>query len=392
VSRHGRAYTSLIAALSCALLACTSGSAIKPLAGGAPPPDRDAGPAKGEAGLGAALFGGSGRAASAGAGAGGSATQIAVPDAAVPLDDDAGDDDAGPAAPPACADCCPDRQPRTVPGVNTQLLLPFRPSALDVAVCPSGDAFVTLDGPDEIWRVPVTGAPALYASVSGVQPAGIACDDRGRLYVATLALRTGSSYERQGLLLIDAPGATPVLLPKPGGVDLITPNSVAFVRGEGVFFTDSAAGLVVRTRELASGKFTSDVVAEDQYWIDGIAFDPRLSKLYISNSLTLQVSSLILSEDGTLSAPKLEWSVDRGAWIEGLAVDETGSVYVASSQTGQVLRLPGQAVVTRLNSPSGLAFRGGALLVTDYLATQLSLDGGLYQVALGLCGADLFGP
>jgi len=74
-------------------------------------------------------------------------------------------------------------------------------------------------------------------------------------------------------------------------------------------------------------------------------------------------------------------------YYDGTAVDETRIVYVAYWLTGKVIRLSdGQVLSTQIQNPASLAFRGGALLVTDY-KLEANIEGGLYAIDLGDCGA-----
>ena len=268
----------------------------------------------------------------------------------------------------------------------------FTPSPADVTVCPNGDAFLTLDGPDEIWRVPPPPAePQRYASVRGVQPAGIACDERGRLFVAGFAVRAQSSYAAPTLLLVDEEQQA-LALPQPRFSSFATPNGVAFVPGCGIFTSDTLGGLLVRTYETRPGRFQSEVQARGLLGINGIAYDPNKRRLYVSNSLTQEVVYYAVDDRCRLARRfKPYWSGNTfGAFLDGLAVDALGDVYVASYTPGPVLHLPDGESVATLDNPASLAFRGGTLLMVDYHLNQPALEGGLFAVALGRCGADLF--
>ena len=85
---------------------------------------------------------------------------------------------------------CTDGAPRGEASLELSRVAALTPSPEGVAVCPNGEVFVTVDGLDELWRIPLDGAPPEpYASIAGVQPASIACDSRGRLFVAGYSRR-----------------------------------------------------------------------------------------------------------------------------------------------------------------------------------------------------------
>ena len=391
-----------------ALLACTqhsdtqgSTSAIQPAASGAPPSTAVANGGTGSAGSQIDMLGTAGKTQPLAAGS----TSPMPVDAALPPSDstqdadwqDAGsDDDAGSveAQPPpiptteACTTCCPDGIERATPAATRELrqIAAFTPSPADVATCPGGGVFVTLDGPDTIMRVPVSGSPIEYANVRGVQPAGIACDDRGRLFVVAFSLRDGSPYSSPGVLLIERENAEPRTLPQPEGSPFLTPNGVATANGIGVYVTDTLAGVVALIRE-TNGKFTTQVAAQNLLGVNGIAYDGTARKLYVSNSLTQEVSSFAVAPDGTLSTATLEWSGSGLALLDGMVVDEQGHPYVAGYQEGVVWRLPEASVVAKVKNPASLAFRGGTLFIVDYHLNEPTLEGGVYAIELGVCGA-----
>lgn len=288
------------------------------------------------------------------------------------------------------ADSCPDGFPRGAPTQVLEKLAVFTPSPADVAVCPNGDVFLTLDGPDQIWRVPVgpgAGAPERYAAVTGVQPAGIACDARGRLFVAAFSLRKGSPYPAPGILVFENAQTPPRHLAKlSGGGGFVTPNGVAAAAGIGIYVSDTLTGNIVLVRE-QDGQYVSTVVARNMLGVNGLGFDGAARRLVASNSLSQAVVSLDVAADGTLGQPRRIWAGPFGAMLDEVEVDDRGKVYVAAYGLGQVYRLPEAEIVARVTNPASLAFRGGRLLVVDYHLNQPTLEGGLYAVNLGACRA-----
>jgi hypothetical protein len=257
-----------------------------------------------------------------------------------------------------------------------------------VTVCPNGDVFVTVDGPDEIRRVPLDGgAPQLYASLAGIQPAGIACDERGRLFVAGFARRDGSPAPP--ILMVAGPGATALALPPPAsGPQIGALNGITAVPGAGVFASDTASGTLIRAREREDGSFETSVAAKDLLGANGLMFDPSSRKLYLVISfLPPGVVSFQVAADGTLSGRKQEASGDLLTLYDGVAVGATGELYVADYQGGAVLRVRDGMRLAKLSHPASFAFRGGSLLVTSYHLNDPKTEGGLYTLQLGVCGA-----
>lgn len=318
----------------------------------------------------------------------------AVPDAgtnAAAMAEPSAEEDAGVAPATPCVDCCSDGYKRTSTSTELRRIAAFTPSPTDVTVCPDGNIYLTIDGPDEIWRITASDVPERFAAVSGVQPAGVACDEQGRLFVAAFALRAGSPYREVGVLMVTGKDAEPLSVAPPRQGLLATPNGVAFVPGSGIYVTDTLGGQIVRVQG-TDGKLESSVVASNLLGVNGIAYDPDTRKLVVSNSLTQQVSSLLVAQDGSLGRPTVEWtSKETTPMLDGLAVDEQGRIYVANYQTGSVVRLPNEEVMARVTNPASLAFRGGELLVVDYHLNEPTLEGALYSVPAESCGVSLFG-
>jgi sugar lactone lactonase YvrE len=178
-----------------------------------------------------------------------------------------------------------------------------------------------------------------------------------------------------------------MMLPPPRGSDvLLTPNGIAAARGIGLYATDSLGGVIALIRE-QSGVFETTIVARDLLGVNGVAYDGSARKLYVSNSVDQQVTSFAVAADGTLSAPKIEWTAGGFAQLDGMVVDELGRPYVAGYGQGAVFRLPEASVVAKVSNPASLALRGGSLLVVDYHLGEPAREGGLYAVELGACAA-----
>lgn len=281
---------------------------------------------------------------------------------------------------------CPDGFPKGDASLTLTRIATFTPSPEGVTTCPNGDVFVTVDGPDEIQRVPLDGGtPQRYASLRGFQPAGIDCDERGRLFVAGFSRRDGSP--NPPILMVEGPGATPVSLPLPPNTSVNGLNGIAVVKGAGVFASDTGGGVLLRARELPDGGFETTVAANDVLGANGLMYAPRTRSLYLVTSfLPTRVLSFPVGADGTLGQPKEEAYGGLLRFYDGVAVDAAGTLYVADYQQRAVRRARDQSLVATLEHPASFAFRGGSLLVTSYHLNDVTAEGGLYAVQLGSCG------
>jgi sugar lactone lactonase YvrE len=288
-----------------------------------------------------------------------------------------------------CVACCSDGFPRGTANSETRLVAHFTPSPEGVSVCPDGDLVVALDGNGELWRIPAAfGEPVRWGSVGDRQPAGVSCDERGRVFVAIYAVRGEGLPKLPTLALVTSAGVEPVLLPAPAGAAALSGlNGVVAVRGVGVYASDTGSQRIVLWREDPSGVFSAKVVADDVPMPNGLAYAPRTRTLYVATSLDQRVLSFAVAADGTLG-PEAEAlrGPDLLGFFDGVAVDGMDQLYAASFLSGRVLRGPTAQPVATVPSPASLAFRGGTLFITDYKFGAPESEGGLYAVDLGVCG------
>lgn len=284
----------------------------------------------------------------------------------------------------ACTDCCADGLARGSADPVVRQVAPFTPSPEGVAVCPGGAVFVALGGNGQIWRVPESGAAELWTTLPGRQPAGLSCDDQGRLLVADWGA-DGASEPAAVVLLRDRADSGVTLPADVGGAPLEDLNGVLAVAGVGVFASDSARGIVAGFVE-RDGAWTASVAASDLPGANGLAYDATSRTLYVALTYAKRVVALAVATDGTLSAPHDAWTGTGATDLpDGVTVDAQGELYVAKYAAGAVVRASDGVVVATVPNPASLAFRGGTLLVTDY-KLQAERAGGLYAVALGVCG------
>jgi sugar lactone lactonase YvrE len=292
---------------------------------------------------------------------------------------------------------CPDGLPRgPATGLQTELA-EHAPTIEGVAVCPGGGVYVSSSSNAEIWRVPVDGGePVRWAAASGRMFAGLTCDSQGRLFVADFG-RSGSSLPR-GAILFDREDALGIALPPPeDDTVLAAPNGIVAVPERGVYLSDTTGGLLALYRE-QNGAWRTSIVARELPGANGLAYASQSKRLYVALSNFLggdnAIVSFAVAQDGTLADKQTLWSGPNV--VDGIAVDEQGGLYVAFYSEGKVVRLADGAVVGAAGHPASFAFRGGALLFTDYDVVGATLEsslgtvfttGWLNAIQLGVCGA-----
>ncbi|MDB4976744.1 MAG: SMP-30/Gluconolaconase/LRE domain protein [Myxococcaceae bacterium] len=316
----------------------------------------------------------------------GAVAALGAPDAMLAMPDAAGLT--------TCADGLP-RGAKT--GAQTQLF-EHAPTMEGVAVCADGEAFVSAASNSEIWHVPLAGSqPERWAKIEGRLFAGVTCDARGRLFVADFGV-LGSNVPR-GVVLFDHKGATGLALPAPSdGTVFSSPNGIVAVAERGIYVSDTTLGLIVLYRE-QEGVWQGTTVARDLAGANGLAYSRKDRRLYVALSNFMggdnAIVSFAIGGDGALSDRKTAWTGPEV--VDGVAVDEGGALYVAHYDAGRVVRVDDGATVATATNPASLAFRGGALLFTDYdvvgsvleaVLGQVLTTGRLDSVQLGVCGGQ----
>jgi len=281
---------------------------------------------------------------------------------------------------------CLDGFARGKAGETSRKIASMTPSPEGVTVCPDGDVFVARDPSGEVWRVGLDGQQELWSALGDRRPAGITCDDRGRLFVATFATKSGQSASL-GPVMVAARGASPLELPQPTAAKPISGlNGIVAVPGVGVYATDTSNNNIVLWRETADGVFMARVVATDVALANGLAYAPSTRALYVNASGSWQLLQFTIGTEGALSGRR-DVPVPFMFFMDGVAVDEKGDLYVADWLGGSVTRVSTRRSVLRVANPASLAFRGGSLLVTDYKLGDDRAQGALYAIDLGVCGA-----
>ena len=283
-------------------------------------------------------------------------------------------------------DVCPDGFARGEAAPRPRKIASMTPSPEGVTVCPNGDVFVARDPSGEVWRVQLDGQQEMWASLGDRRPAGITCDERGRLFVATFSTKSGREASL-GPVMISGQGADPLELPQPAAAKPISGlNGIAAVPGVGVYASDTSNNNIVLWKEAAENIFAASVVASDVALANGLAYAPGKRALYVNASGAWQLLQFTVGEDGMLTERR-DVPVPFMLFMDGVAVDEKGDLYVADWLGGSVTRVSTRRSVLRIPNPASLAFRGGTLLVTDYKLGDAQAEGALHAIELGVCGA-----
>lgn len=226
-----------------------------------------------------------------------------------------------------------------------------------------------LDTGAGVWKIDARG---LLTRVPGPAFHWMALDADDRF--AKARLPSGADWE------IARSGANPTLL-------LASDFPVAIGRDGNLYYPlfEPSSGLRV-LRLTPSGQTSvlanipSPTSGEPLRWINGLAAAPDGSLYYTENSairrITAQgrISTVVadLAPDGCVAIPGNEAS---GSILRGLDVDVRGTVYVAASGCGSVLKVaPDRKVSTLLQlqgpwSPTAVNLSGGDLYVLEYLHT-----------------------
>lgn len=312
--------------------------------------------------------------------------------------DDPGDDasDAVEIEPELDPNLCNDGFPRGEGAMELTEVARFTPAPEGVTVCPGGDVFVSLFAAGEIWRLPVDGSgPVLYTTLEGRGPAGLACDDEGRIFAADFGREGGGP---SGCVRIDHEGHEGLSLPNEVGGEAFTePNGIAFVPGAGIYMSDSKRGLIARFVEDAPDTYSVTLAASGADLIgfldgaftgaNGLAYRVETRTLYCAVSTMPRLQAYEVALDGSLpETPTTMYEhAAVGHALDGSAVDENGGLYVAKWLRGELLRVSDEEVIATFPNPASLAWRGGTLFMTSYIIGAEE-EGSLQSIDIGACG------
>lgn len=282
---------------------------------------------------------------------------------------------------------CPDNFPRGNIS-SLKLVSKFTPSPEGVTVCPGGDVFISIPGSNssEIKRIAPGTEAEHWTTIQGSQTDGITCDYKKRLFIG----QYGGTPTPMAIIMVTGKDDPGTRLPSPQGTDLSLINGVIAITGRGVYASDTTNNLIVRTDD-SKGSFETTVVANDISQPNGLSYNPVNKTLYVGMSLNNTIGAFEVKEDGSLGVLKTVWTgPDLVGFVDGTAVDETGTLYAANWLNGKVVRTSDNKVLTDiLANPASLAWRGGMLFITDFKLTPEE-EGGLYAMNLGVCGPTLW--
>ncbi len=186
------------------------------------------------------------------------------------------------------------------------------------------------------------------------------------------------------------------------GLPFGRPNDLVVDKRGGVYFTDSGAnvpaGQVPSTKPVAkpaiyyiSPEGALQRLAHDIERPNGIQLSPDEKVLYVANTLGEHVLAYDVAADGKLGARRnfaklAGWSkTDTGysSGADGLAVDETGRLYVASNAGIEVFGSSGEALgaIALPKKPQNLAFAG-----SDKKTLYVVGRGAAYRIATQTAG------
>lgn len=252
----------------------------------------------------------------------------------------------------------------------------------DVAVSRDGRVYVVDSGRHRIATYDLAGNPLGHFGSEGSDegqlsgPVGIAVDGRDNVYVA--------DKNNKRLQVFEADGSFERSLPVEEGESGAAPVDVAVsAKGRTLFVTtnDTHKVLALTSR----GKFESAWGGEGeeagQFRYPATVAADANDNVYVVDVINARVQ--VFNEEGAPVAQYGKYGANPGSFIrpKGIAVDAGGRIYVSDSFLGVVQVLgPDGAFIgalgvdgepARFEAPTGLAFQGGRLYVTDMLAGKV---------------------
>ncbi len=247
-----------------------------------------------------------------------------------------------------------------------------------VVLDPAGNAFVTDYDNNTIRKITPSGVVTTIAGVAGVtgghddaigtnatfsSPEGITIDTAGNLYVAdsgNMVIRkitpsgSVSTYAGTTLVYGSANGASPTFS-GPQGVAADSSGNIYVVEGSGkVRMIDSSGFVTVVAGGGAGGHDDTGTLAGFGSYIYAIAIDPISGDLYVGDTGENLVRKITpAGVVSTIAGTKNFWGHVNGngtaasfSFINSLAVDLSGNVYIADSANNMVRKIDTSANVT----------------------------------------------
>ncbi len=246
-----------------------------------------------------------------------------------------------------------------------------------------GSLLFTENRANRVVRVAPDGSTSVWLAASGGANA-LAVNSKGEI-VAALT-------EKPAIGVLKKDAAPKVLAQEFEGKPLNRPNDLTAGRLGQIYFTDpgvaAAAGEAPKPTAVyqlaADGKLTR--IADDIRRPNGIALSPDERTLYVANTAGEWVLAFDLDSKGAVKAKRdfaklagfrqTETGPSSGA--DGLAVDDKGRLYVATTAGVQVFSPRGEAlgIIVLPKAPQNLAFAG-----KDRSALYVVGRGSVYRIA-----------
>jgi gluconolactonase len=222
-------------------------------------------------------------------------------------------------------------------------------------------------------RIDADGSQTMIGQAGGGLPNGLAIDRTGNLLVADMSLGVVHRIDQAGRQdrLLDA---NPAL--EHGAVNFVLADADdtlwISISTMIVPFSEALANRTSDGRILCLRNGVATVVADRLSFTNEIRIDGPREWIYVAETLAGRISRAPLRKDGSLGrfAPFGPDPVYPGAFVDGIALDEDGNVWITELSRNAILVLtPGEQLFEvfsdpdgrLLNKPTSLAFSGSDL-------------------------------
>jgi gluconolactonase len=140
---------------------------------------------------------------------------------------------------------------------------------------------------------------------------------------------------------------------------------------------------------------TAKVLYDEVQHCNGVALSSDGATIYHSDTRDACVVVHDLNDDGSVATNRRHWPMGPKSHPDGLAVDETGAVWVADAGAGRVVRFrPNGIIDGSIDVPAtmvtSLCFRGSDLVVvTADNSADPDARGSIFSANLGVAGAPV---